>query len=90
MDNYKIAVLMSAYNTGKYVHQAVLNSKDEFTGVTVHYINNEYDKGDIIHQEKVKVINSDSVDSLASRVLKVEHKIYSQIVQMLCEKINCN
>ena len=71
---------------GKYVHKAVLRSKDKFTGVTVHYVNNEYDKGDIIHQEKIKVNENDSVESLASRVLKVEHEIYSKVVQMLCEK----
>lgn len=60
---------------GRYVHEAVLDAGDSKTGATVHLVNQEYDKGSILAQEIVNVEQLDTVESLASRVLAIEHKL---------------
>jgi len=58
---------------GKAVHQAVLDYGAKVSGITVHFVNEEYDRGPVIFQETVPVLDTDTADSLAERVLKVEH-----------------
>lgn len=58
---------------GHHVHQAVLDSKESETGVTIHLVNEAYDEGRIIAQSAVPVLPGDTVESLAARVLKREH-----------------
>jgi len=60
---------------GLKVHTAVLENKEKESGATVHYVTKVYDEGEIIIQEKVEVLDSDSPDDLAKRVLEVEHRI---------------
>ena len=55
-----------------HVHKAVIDAKEKQSGVTVHYINNEYDKGNIISQTVVDVLETDTPESLASKVQAVE------------------
>ncbi len=66
---------------GKQVHQAVLDYGAKVTGITVHFVDEEYDKGPIILQETVQVLDDDDVDSLAARVLNVEHANYWRAVK---------
>ena len=70
---------------GIKVHEAVVASGIEESGVTVHFVDEEYDHGKIIAQEKVKVLSEDTAETLAERVLKVEHELYPQIVKAFCE-----
>ena len=70
---------------GENVHRAVLSSKEEYTGVTIHFVNNEYDKGDIILQKKVKVEDGDTISLLSKRVLKLEHSMYPEVVKKICQ-----
>ncbi|MFP4369317.1 MAG: phosphoribosylglycinamide formyltransferase [Candidatus Kapaibacterium sp.] len=70
---------------GIKVHEAVLAAGEKETGVTVHLVNNEYDKGRILAQEKVAVLPGDTPQMLAERVLKTEHEIYSQVLQSIAE-----
>lgn len=65
---------------GDRVHRAVLESGATVTGATVHYVDDEYDHGSIIAQWPVPVLDDDSVQSLAARVLKVEHVLYPRVV----------
>ncbi len=65
---------------GKRVHEAVLKSGDPVTGVTIHLIDEKYDNGPILAQEKVTVLENDTVDSLAERVLKKEHTLYVETI----------
>jgi folate-dependent phosphoribosylglycinamide formyltransferase PurN len=69
------------------VHQSVLDSEDEFSGATVHFVNEDYDQGEIIAQSRVKVLADDTVDSLAQRVFAVEQKLYPIVVQSLVTKV---
>ncbi|MBW2623346.1 MAG: phosphoribosylglycinamide formyltransferase [Deltaproteobacteria bacterium] len=58
---------------GTSVHEAVLASGDKETGVTIHLADGEYDTGPIVAQTRVPVLEGDTVESLASRVLDREH-----------------
>jgi formyltetrahydrofolate-dependent phosphoribosylglycinamide formyltransferase len=65
---------------GIRVHHAVLAAGVRITGVTVHFVDNEYDRGPIIAQWPVPVLPRDTADSLAKRVLAVEHALYPAAV----------
>jgi len=67
---------------GRHVHEAVLNYGCKVTGVTVHLVTDEYDTGAPVVQECVPVKDDDTPDSLAQRVLKAEHKVYSEAIQL--------
>ena len=66
---------------GDRVHRAVLQSGARVSGATVHYIDEEYDRGAILAQWPVPVMADDTVQSLAARVLKVEHVLYPRVIQ---------
>lgn len=68
---------------GARVHEAVIASGARETGVTVHLVDDEYDRGAIIAQWRVPIDESDTPDSLAARVLNVEHVVYPRVVEMV-------
>ncbi len=70
---------------GLNVHKAVIDNKEKVTGVTIHFIDVEYDRGRIIVQKKVRVKKNDTPETLQKRVLQVEHKIYPKVVAKLCK-----
>lgn len=65
---------------GLNVHQAVIDAKEKESGVTLHYVNNEYDKGQIIAQTKVEVTEEDTKETLAQ---KVQEKEKIQLIEEL-------
>jgi len=71
---------------GIHVHQAVLKSGMKVSGVTVHMVDEIYDHGAIVLQKCVPVENHDTPESLAERVLKVEHQLYSEAIQLFAEE----
>ena len=72
---------------GMNVHNAVISSKVNSTAVTIHYVNEEYDKGLTIHEEPIEVYKDDTAESLSRRVLSYEHKLYSRIINQLINKV---
>ena len=68
---------------GARVHEAVIASGARETGVTVHLVDGEYDRGPIVAQWRVPVNQSDTAESLAKRVLNVEHVVYPRAVEMV-------
>jgi phosphoribosylglycinamide formyltransferase 1 len=68
---------------GAHIHEAVIASGAEETGVTVHLVDNEYDRGPILAQWRVPVDKSDTPESLAARVLAVEHVVYPRVIEMV-------
>ena len=68
---------------GARVHEAVIASGASETGVTVHLVDDEYDRGPIVAQWRLPVNRSDTPDSLAARVLNVEHTVYPRVVEMV-------
>lgn len=65
---------------GHRVHQAVLASGDRESGVTVHLVDEAYDRGAILAQSRVPVLPGDSAERLAARVLEVEHRLLPAVV----------
>ena len=70
---------------GMHVHEAVVAAKEKFSGPTVHFVNQEYDKGAIISQTKVEVLPTDTAESLSKKVQAAE-KI--QLINVLNQFVN--
>jgi formyltetrahydrofolate-dependent phosphoribosylglycinamide formyltransferase len=70
---------------GRRVHEAVLKSGTRVTGVTVHLVDEQYDRGPVVAQWTVPVIESDDADALAARVLEVEHRLLPAVVAAVAE-----
>lgn len=70
---------------GSHVHEAVIEYGVKFSGATVHFVNEEADAGPIIMQEVVSVLEDDTPQDLASRVLKTEHKILPEAVALMAD-----
>ena len=70
---------------GMKVHEAVIQSGIKETGASVHFVDEHYDHGPVVANKKVQVLKSDTAESLAERVLKIEHDLYPEVVKALCE-----
>ena len=70
---------------GHYVHEAVLAGKEKESGATVHFVDEGVDTGKIILQRRVPVLPEDTPDTLAARVLQVEHQILPEAVRLFCD-----
>lgn len=70
---------------GERVHKAVLESGMKVTGCTVHFVDHHYDNGPIILQTPVLVLDDDTPETLASRVLSAEHQTYCEAVRLFAE-----
>ena len=72
---------------GKFVHEAVIKANDSESGITIHLVDEEYDKGKIIFQEKCMVVPGDTADTLAARIRQLEHKYYPVTIEKLLMKM---
>ena len=70
---------------GQRVHQAALERKVQFSGCTVHYVDNQYDNGPIILQKCCPVNQDDTADSLAARVFELECKALPEAIIKCCQ-----
>lgn len=70
---------------GDRVHLAVIESGMKESGITIHYVNEQYDSGDIIFQARCPVLPDDDVDTLASRVHSLEYKYYPEVISRLLD-----
>ncbi len=70
---------------GDKVYQAILDYGVKTTGVTVHFVNDEYDRGPVIAQSPVPVMEDDTVETLAARVQEEERKLYPAAIQLYAE-----
>ncbi len=68
---------------GLNIHKEVLLNKEKFSGLTIHYVNKEYDKGTLIFQKKIKINEKETPESLSSKVLKLEHENYPLIIEKI-------
>jgi len=71
---------------GMKVHEAVIASGDRESGATVHFVNERYDEGSILLQKRVPVEEGDTPESLAARVLPVEHETYVEAIRLWWER----
>jgi len=91
MINVHPALLPAFGGPGMYgprVHEAVLASGAKESGATVHYVDEAFDRGAIIAQEKVPVQKGDTAETLAARVLEAEHRLLPKVVLDLARRIS--
>lgn len=68
---------------GGYVHEAVIAAGEKESGITIHYVNEKYDEGNIIFQTKCAVDIEDTPDQLASKIHQLEHRFYPKVINDL-------
>ena len=71
---------------GMNVHNAVFKSKDKFSGATVHYVNEKYDRGPILIQKKIDIQNCKNSNEIAKKVLEIEHEIFPKALKTYLNK----
>lgn len=72
---------------GAYVHEAVLEAGDDESGITIHYIDEHYDQGDIIFQARCAVKN-DNRETLSRKIHELEHQYYPVIIEKVLKTLN--
>ncbi len=72
---------------GHYVHEAVVAAGEKESGVTVHYVTEEMDKGEIVMQERVEVTPDDTPESLEAKIHPVEYSLYPRAIVKAAERI---
>jgi phosphoribosylglycinamide formyltransferase 1 len=68
---------------GIHVHEAVIAAGEEESGVTIHFVDEQYDTGAILAQTRVPVMPDDTPETLAARVLEQEHILYTETLQKI-------
>ncbi len=68
---------------GARVHEAIIESGDKETGITIHLVNEKYDEGEILFQDKIRILADDTPDTIAQKVHKLEYKHYPMIIERL-------
>ena len=68
---------------GDRVHQSVKDAGDKETGISIHYVNENYDEGSIIFQAKVEVTEEDSISQIAYKVHQLEYKYFPEVIQKI-------
>ena len=71
---------------GDFVHSAVIKDREVESGITIHYVNQSYDEGEIIFQEKCCVSKKDTVTSLKKKVRDLEHQFFPVVIKNLILK----
>ena len=71
---------------GRKVHQSVIESGEKESGITIHYVNQNYDEGEIIKQIKIKISDSETIDTLESKIHDIELENFPKTIeQILCK-----
>ena len=70
---------------GMKVHQTVLENKEKETGITIHYVNEHYDEGEFIFQQKVAIEDCKTTEEVANKIHELEHKHFPEIIDRLLE-----
>lgn len=68
---------------GMHIHKAVVENKEKETGITIHYVNENYDEGNIIFQQNVALSESDTPESVAVKIHELEQKHFPAVIEKL-------
>jgi phosphoribosylglycinamide formyltransferase-1 len=72
---------------GQYVHEAVLNAGEVESGITIHYVDEHYDSGDIIFQTACPILPGDKPGDIAQRIHLLEHAYYPKVIEQLLQNL---
>ncbi|WP_438961468.1 phosphoribosylglycinamide formyltransferase [Nonlabens sp.] len=68
---------------GIHVHRAVIENKEQISGITIHYVNENYDEGAIIEQFSCPIYKEDTADELAARIHELEHQHFPVVIEKI-------
>lgn len=72
---------------GDHVHKAVIADGDEESGITIHFVNENFDEGEIIHQSRFRIEKDDDLQMIKFKGQQLEHQHYPRIVEQLLKKM---
>jgi phosphoribosylglycinamide formyltransferase 1 len=72
---------------GDRVHKAVLEARAEESGISIHFVNQHFDEGEIIHQSKFRIEKKDDLEMIKFKIQQLEHLHYPKVVEQLLKKI---
>lgn len=70
---------------GMKVHQAIIENKEKESGISIHYVSEKYDEGEVIFQATTKISAADSPEVLAEKIHQLEYKHFPEVIQQLLE-----
>jgi phosphoribosylglycinamide formyltransferase-1 len=65
---------------GMNIHNLVIKNKEKYSGITIHFVNEDYDSGAIIFQHKYELRKDETAESLANEIQKIEHSFFPKII----------
>ncbi len=71
---------------GRHVHRAVRAAGEDESGITIHWVTEEYDEGNVILQARTPLAAGDTAEQIGARVLELEHRHYAPVVEQLLQK----
>jgi len=74
---------------GMRVHEAVIENCEKEAGITIHYVNENYDEGAIIFQKSIAVLNSDTPETIAQKIHTLEYKYFPEVIENLLKNLFC-
>ena len=72
---------------GNYVHQAVLEAGETEHGITIHFVNEAFDEGEVLHQSRFKIAKDDTLETIKFKGQQLEHLHYPPIIETLIQKM---
>jgi phosphoribosylglycinamide formyltransferase 1 len=73
---------------GNHVHKAVMDAKEKETGITIHYVNEQFDEGEIVFQAKVEIGKRDTLNDIIFNVQQLEHAHFPKVIEGLLKKLD--
>lgn len=70
---------------GMHIHRAIVENKEKETGISIHYVNENYDEGAIIFQEKVALTDTDTAEDVAAKIHELEQKHFPEVIYRLLD-----
>ncbi len=72
---------------GDNVHKAILENKEEESGITIHFVDEQFDEGEIIHQSKFKIEPGDNLEMIKFKGQQLEHQYFPKVIENLLKKM---
>ncbi|MDR3694361.1 phosphoribosylglycinamide formyltransferase [Mucilaginibacter sp.] len=72
---------------GDHVHKAVLAAKEEESGITIHFVNDQFDEGEVIHQSRFKIDPDDNLEVIKFKGQQLEHQHFPKVIESLLKKM---
>ena len=70
---------------GMHIHRAIVNNKEKETGISIHYVNENYDEGGIIFQQNVVLTDEDTPETVSEKIHELEQKHFPEIIHRILE-----